>query len=294
MTIDDTTLRLTGNKQIYCFRHANLGTKPLIFVEVALMNRIAEKITDILPTSTTPSTKYQPSSHAIFYSINAVPKGLAGLSFGNQLIKQVGKRLQEQSGYVSVKHFVTLSPIPGFSAWLAKLMSSTAASQAKEDIDTIIQECAVDRTDIIAAITGTARERRRALTKKNGFKHAMLRLCAYYLIKAKKAPGSGRNNVAIAADKVADFHLRNGAKVWQINWEADTKDKRILESAGMMVNFLYDELFNEEHNQAYVGTGEIAFGPSIRDLMMQQASPPASKTKRTKKAASAPPTPTGS
>ena len=55
---------------------------------------------------------------------------------------------------------------------------------------------------------------------------ALLRLCSRYLTKAKK----GRQ----ALDRVAHFHLTNGARIEQINWAADLSVKGIRQSAGMM------------------------------------------------------------
>ena len=53
---------------------------------------------------------------AIFYSISNCQAGLAGISFGNFLIKRV---VEELSGeFRNLKTFATLSPIPGFRRWL--------------------------------------------------------------------------------------------------------------------------------------------------------------------------------
>ena len=43
-----------------------------------------------------------------------------------------------------------------------------------------------------------------------GFRY---RLCAQYLYSEKRRKG--------AVDSVANFHLRNGATLWRINWLAD-------------------------------------------------------------------------
>jgi malonyl-CoA decarboxylase len=43
---------------------------------------------------------------------------LAGISFGNSLIKQVASDLSRD--LLSLKNFVTLSPIPGMNSWLEK------------------------------------------------------------------------------------------------------------------------------------------------------------------------------
>src|SRR3546814_2336094 len=53
---------------------------------------------------------------AVFYSISNCQLGLRGTSFGHFLIKQVATDLKRE--IPTLKHFVTLSPLPGFSTWL--------------------------------------------------------------------------------------------------------------------------------------------------------------------------------
>lgn len=35
----------------------------------------------------------------------------------------------------------------------------------------------------------------------------------------------------------ANFHLRNGAVMWRLNWRADTSPRGLANSLGMMVNY---------------------------------------------------------
>jgi len=53
---------------------------------------------------------------AVFYSISNCQKGLAHISFGNFLIKQVARDLAAE--LPNLKTFVTLSPIPHLVHWL--------------------------------------------------------------------------------------------------------------------------------------------------------------------------------
>jgi len=55
---------------------------------------------------------------AVFYSISNCQDGLAGISFGNSLIKQVVADLSRE--LPTLQSFVTLSPIPGLNRWLQK------------------------------------------------------------------------------------------------------------------------------------------------------------------------------
>ena len=56
-----------------------------------------------------------------------------------------------------------------------------------------------------------------------------MRLCAKYLYLEK------RRNFAL--DPVANFHLRNGAAMWRLNWWADLSPRGLTNSCGIMVNY---------------------------------------------------------
>lgn len=55
-----------------------------------------------------------------------------------------------------------------------------------------------------------------------------------------------------ALDNVANFHLRNGATLWRVNWMANTTAKGLGESCGMMVNYRYYLDRTEANSQQYV------------------------------------------
>ena len=81
-------------------------------------------------------------------------------------------------------------------------------------------------------------------------------LCARYLLTAK--------NGKRALDRVAHFHLSNGARIERINWAADLSKNGIGQSAGMMVNYLYNLPDIEKNHEAYTGQGEITASSSVR------------------------------
>jgi len=87
----------------------------------------------------------------------------------------------------------------------------------------------------------------------------LTRLCARYL--AEKRSGGGR-----ALDPVAHFHLSNGARIERLNWLADTSERGIAQSAGMMVNYLYKLPEIEANHEAYRGQGRIVTSAAIRAL----------------------------
>jgi malonyl-CoA decarboxylase len=98
----------------FAFFHLSMPDEPLIFVEVALTKGIANSVQKIL-SDTREELSTDEIDTAVFYSISNCQKGLAGITFGNSLIKQVAADLSTQFSHL--KTFVTLSPIPGLMKW---------------------------------------------------------------------------------------------------------------------------------------------------------------------------------
>ncbi len=67
-------------------------------------------------------------------------------------------------------------------------------------------------------------------------------------------------------DPVARFHLGNGAIVQQVHADADTSAKGQGQSAGLMVNYLYDLGRVAQNHELFATKGEIAHSPQIRAL----------------------------
>src|SRR6266702_1026526 len=97
------------------FFHPALVDEPLIFVEVALSREIPDAIAPILSVQRG-GVEPDKVTTATFYSISNCQRGLAGVSFGNFLIKQVLQEISRENP--RLKTFVTLSPAPNFTAWL--------------------------------------------------------------------------------------------------------------------------------------------------------------------------------
>jgi malonyl-CoA decarboxylase len=100
------------DRRLYAFFHPALGDEPLIFVEVALTDVIPGAIAPLL-LAERPELQPQAATTAVFYSISNAQKGLARVSFGNFLIKQVVEELKRE--LPRLQNFVTLSPMPGFA-----------------------------------------------------------------------------------------------------------------------------------------------------------------------------------
>lgn len=58
----------------------------------------------------------------------------------------------------------------------------------------------------------------------------VMRLAARYLVHERRR--------RLALDPVANFHLRNGASVWRLNWRADLSERGCTGSFGIMVNYM--------------------------------------------------------
>ncbi len=113
---DDLRRRLQpSDRRCFAFFHPSMPQEPLIFVEVALTKGIANSVQKLLSEDRTPMTASEADT-AVFYSISNCQAGLAGISFGNFLIKQVAADLSAELG--GLKTFVTLSPIPKMADWI--------------------------------------------------------------------------------------------------------------------------------------------------------------------------------
>jgi len=258
----DLKNRLEADRRCFAFFHPRMPDEPLIFVEVALVSGIAGNIHTLLDEGA-PIGNPQTADAAIFYSISNCQKGLVGISFGDFLIKRVVDALTGE--LPRLKSFATLSPIPGFRAWLkaeAERDGVLLAGEARAvralggDGDGDDDEADPDRLlfDQLERPDWHRDPRTAAILRE-----PLLRLCARYLLRAR-AP-SGR-----ALDPVAHFHLSNGARVERLNWLGDVSPKGLQQSAGIMVNYLYRLADIETNHEAYRGEGRVAAASAVRGL----------------------------
>jgi malonyl-CoA decarboxylase len=247
---DDLRNRLAPeDRRCYGFFHPQLVDEPLIFVEVALTQDIPDSVAPLLDLSRTPIPAAAATT-AVFYSISNTQQGLGGVSFGNFLIKQVVENLKSE--LPNLKTFVTLSPVPGFAAWLAR-------ERAAESSLFIPSEGPAAEALALLDEPGWHQDSAKAERVRN----VLLPLAAHYFLKAKIS--SGR-----PADPVARFHLGNGAKLERLNFLGDVSPKGLKQSHGLMVNYLYalDEI--EANHEAYAEKGAVAASPAVRKLMRNE------------------------
>lgn len=239
---DELRRRLAGDRRCFAFFHPALGDEPLIFVEVALARGMARAVQPLLADGGDVLDPREADT-AIFYAINNCQAGLVGISFGNFLIKQVVVELAHE--LPNLKTFATLSPIPGFRTWLASLGENAG--------DTI----SADEAEAVARLSVPGWHRKEETAAR--MREPLTRLCARYLL------GTGPDGRSL--DPVARFHLRNGARLERINWLGDVSAKGLAESAGLLVNYLYDPRMIERNHEGYVKEGRIAASLEIRRLL---------------------------
>jgi len=113
----DLKNRLDSDRRCFAFFHPRMPDEPLIFVEVALTTGLAGDMAALLDEAA-PALDPAEANTAIFYSISNAQQGLAGISFGNFLIKRVVDLLRGE--FPGLRTFATLSPIPGLRRWLGE------------------------------------------------------------------------------------------------------------------------------------------------------------------------------
>ena len=213
---DDLRARLApDDRRCFAFFHPLMPNEPLIFVEVALSNKIPNTINEII-TIDRSVTLNQDINTAVFYSISNCQEGLSGISFGNFLIKQVAHKLKQEND--GLDKFVTLSPAPSFVRWLEEI-----SINLDSDEDMLLKQALI------------------------------------YLTASDREDG-------LPNDPVAKFHLGNGAILERINLNADLSSKGLMQSKGVMVNYLYNLDTLEENHELFFKTKEVKQSDAIKSL----------------------------
>jgi len=249
--------RLDSDRRCYAFFHPRMPAEPLIFVEVALVEGLADSVQRLLDQKA-PVLDPDDADAAIFYSISNCQRGLAGISFGNFLIKRVVDELSTE--FRNLKTFATLSPVPGFRRWLDARVGEDADGLLTDDERTALHAAVPDAESGAGALIAILARRGwlRDPNLKKAAEPMLVRLCARYLLH--------EGNARRAADQVAHFHLSNGARIERLNPGADTSEKGLKESAGMMVNYLYDPARIEQYHEDYAGEGKRNASTAVRRL----------------------------
>jgi malonyl-CoA decarboxylase len=243
---DDLRRRIDPpDRRCFAFFHPALIDDPLIFVEVALEKEIPAAIAPILASGRQDFLSLDQARTAVFYSISNCQRGLAGVSFGNFLIKQVVEDLCRELPKLNT--FVTLSPVTNFASWLKGELANETSRAINADDRNLF--ALLDRnlwwTDPVVF---------------DQLKDPLLRAAAWYFLNA-------RNRRGMPVDAVARFHLGNGARLERINWLGDTSERSIKQAHGVMVNYLYDLDEIEKNHEAYAENREVVASSAVQRLL---------------------------
>ncbi len=242
---DDLRRRLQPDRRCFAFFHPQLRDEPLIFVEVALLPDMPDAIAPLINKVSTPMLAER-FRVAAFYSISNCEPGLRGVSLGNFLIKTVAQQLQRE--LPRLRTFCTLSPIPGFAAWLLSEPDFSTLPHGRKvalaELEAARQRLRTLCKGDLSALQGPAVHEAMASEDEA----ALQLLCGAYLLGLSPTP---------AGDPVARFHLDNGARLERLNPRGNLSGKGLRQSFGMMVNYLYD-LSKVEASHAKFRQGEVA------------------------------------
>jgi malonyl-CoA decarboxylase len=251
---DDLRRRLQPDRRCFAFFHPQLPGEPLIFVEVALLPEMPAAIAPLIDKNAVPLPPSQ-FKVAAFYSISNCQPGLRGVSLGNFLIKRVAEQLKRE--LPQLKTFCTLSPIPGFAAWLQRRPDLAALPNLKRGSaprlqaahETLLAACGGDLSSLSSAAALQALD--------DEAQDALKQLGAAYLVHQSPTP---------QGDPVGRFHLDNGARLERLNPEGNLSRKGLKQSFGLMVNYLYDLEKIETHHEKFT-LGEVAHSRAVAGLL---------------------------
>lgn len=251
---DDLKNRLDSDRRVFAFFHNKMPLEPLIFVQVAFTKGLATSIQDVLDESK-PTQDVREADTAIFYSISNAQQGLAGISFGNFLIKRVVGQLSSE--LKNIRTYATLSPVPGFCKWLHQQLDAGLDDSLFTPAEINNLTTATNETTSCKALKKLLADAQWHQNAKQAelLKPILLRLCARYLVSEKRGDR--------ALDPVTHFHLSNGAQLEQLNWLGDVSPKGIKQSAGIMVNYYYKLSDIDENHEDYVTDGRIAVSKAV-------------------------------
>ncbi|KAK2570748.1 Malonyl-CoA decarboxylase [Acropora cervicornis] len=268
----DLKRRLAPDRRCYIYTHRSMPGEPVVALHTALEYEIADNIQVILSEPEVDRDEYvyelEKRTTAVFYSITSTQKGLSGVDLGNFLIKHVVQELQHE--FPNIEQYATLSPIPGLRQWL-KLQINNALEQEEKGVpqmvlleDEVKQIIEINQRTVkgplasFKEILETTDWYQNSLMA-DSLKKPLLRLCARYLYEEKRR--------GFVMDPVGNFHIRNGACMWRLNWLADLSARGMDNSFGIMVNYKYVLEEVDKNNQQYLLNGTVTASPQFLELL---------------------------
>ena len=240
--MDELKRRLGEDRRFFSYFHPALEDEPIIFVQVALTNGLGKSIQEITKPRSDGDQKYDT---ATFYSISNCQEGLSRVTLGNFLIKRVVFEIQEE--LPNIKHFGTLSPIPGFRDWFSYL----------EDvkIKNILGDVPIESISFLKSSDLKVGDPRIVSNKV-----AITKLVAHYLMNEK-------NHKQLPINDVCRFHLGNGAIIDDIVINANISEVGLNRSFGVMVNYLYELKNIEKNHEEYINNKTIIISDKLKKII---------------------------
>ena len=232
--------RLENDRLFYAYFHPILDKEPLIFVQVAFTKGIGNSIQAITEGEVSNTDDYD---SVTFYSISNSNKGLQQITLGNFLIKRVVFEIQQE--FPKVKQFYTLSPIPGLASWFLKQPETKIKSILKNNNSSQLYFLKDENIDSFN------------YKKIEENKEALKKITYYYLTEEKF------NNRPL--NGVANFHLNNGASIYDIVINADLSSNGYKESFGIMVNYYYELEKIVKNHEDFVNKGKISIMNNLKE-----------------------------
>ncbi|XP_024085704.1 malonyl-CoA decarboxylase, mitochondrial-like [Cimex lectularius] len=272
----DLKRRVGSYRRCFVYTHSAMPCEPIVVLHTALCTEIASSMKGIVAATQRMSVDANSMSGligvgqeiedpcqvtaAIFYSITSTQQGLQGIELGNYLIKRVVRELQTE--FPNMTLFSSLSPIPNFKNWLMEKFKSMEKDEGGLPVE--------QWTPVVEKL-GSWKELKRHIHNNTWHHDAnlvaileqpLMSTCAYYLFKEKRR--------GAALDNVANFHLRNGAVMWRLNWLADTSPRGMTNSCGLMVNYRYFLDDTETNSRNYLENKVINASDQIKKLVDKQ------------------------
>lgn len=255
--------------------HPSLRHAPVTFVYAALTSELPHSLPYIQAHTGEghPESELAPRC-AVFYSIGLANLGLRGMGIGRRLIVAAVAHLAAE--FPSLVTFATLSPLPTFMSWLR---SGDASNELEEsEARAVLSIPHVDGEGVGAAVDGidgkapaellaAGRSRMLNILDTDGWhrdaeackvlRPILERLVAVHVLRAEKQC------------PVAAFHMGNGASLWRVNWMGNMHPRGLRQSAGMMVNYMYDanEVQLDAARRRFIATGVRPASPEVLAML---------------------------
>ncbi len=234
------------DRRCFAFFHPALIDEPLIFVEVALSRDIPGAIAPILAEERE-MTEPDKARAAVFYSISNCQRGLAGVSFGSFLIKQVVEEelTREYPAAQYLRHAVA-------GAGLRRM------ARARAEKSSVAGDCRAGRRGAgearRSAVVGTSRTSRRSCVRR----------------RCKRRRGTSYAPATGATYRSIPWRVSISAMARGLNASTGSATRRTMPSRrryGLMVNYLYDLDDIEKNHEAFAESRTVVASNAVQRLL---------------------------